>query len=789
MTQNESSQGPLNRPLTTGADTYFVNASDVSKRPTSGSDWFRSIGAGELNSSDVIEGGAGDDRITASIAEVVGGTIIKPALTSVETVSLTVTAGTGVLAASVADVTELDLADSTGVTAVNLAAANDTATKVSNAAQSVVVTVSGAGSTAVATVAYAGLSSATGGGSDSATIGLGRNADLLTLTAAGIENLTLDVAASSTGSASDVGIVTTSLESLTVKGAGNLTVTNALFDATDTGEVFAINTAAATGTVTLTTGTYNFNYTGGAGADVITSGTIAANQGNSVINTAGGDDVIIVTQSTNTAAATAVSTISIDAGAGDDVIEITGVAIATDLTATTAKEEESINVTVVAGDGDDVIAINDSNVSVSGGAGDDTLVVADLAKVTSKDSIDLGTGTDTVQVGDGTLNSSDAAALARIAGAEVLLTTAIAVTIDANAVSSTINQFQVVGGTTISFTAENSDSLTILGDRAGALTITPFLDGSANSASLTLVGGTDDVTGVDGVDILATGAVQAALVETLNINLVDVDADESALTAAAHSFTGAGADVTLASNALLTVNGAGSLELGTVDSLNVTVDASGLAGSINVSATSGNVTVKGGSGGDTITTGAGIDNIVAGGGIDNITSGAGADTINLAEATAKQDTLNYAAGDYATTSDLDSVTGFTLGNLSTSDKLDLVSGTITTAVLAAGAVDVSGATTDATDVITATVSAAGLITLGGANAANVDTLTEWLAVADTAGVIADGKTAAFVLAGNTYVVETAGVGGAIDTVVKLVGVEATGLSIAAGSSSSLVLIG
>ena len=101
-----------------------------------------------------------------------------------------------------------------------------------------------------------------------------------------------------------------------------------------------------------------------------------------------------------------------------------------------------------------------------------------LTKVTVKDSIDLGTGEDTVTTADATLNASDKAAYDRIAGADVLATSATAlVTIDANAFAST-DKFAITaadaagfsgaataGDNSITLTSDNSDVFTISADR------------------------------------------------------------------------------------------------------------------------------------------------------------------------------------------------------------------------------------------------------------------------------------------------------------------------------------
>ncbi|MDB9833609.1 calcium-binding protein [Planktomarina temperata] len=114
-----------------------------------------------------------------------------------------------------------------------------------------------------------------------------------------------------------------------------------------------------------------------------------------------------------------------------------------------------------------------------------------------------------------------------------------------------------------------------------------------------------------------------------------------------------------------------------------------------ITTSTGTDIVDGGAGDDTISTGAGDDNITAGAGIDGITSGDGNDTIDLTEATAAVDTLNYASDDGA--ADVDTVTGFNVGTV---DDLISVDADATTTALTVGDATGSAATAAGSVVVT-----------------------------------------------------------------------------------------
>ena len=94
------------------------------------------------------------------------------------------------------------------------------------------------------------------------------NFTITTLTAAGIENIT--IAAGFSGDDEDITITTltaTALETLTITGAANLTITGPLAATVET-----VDGSAATGDLDITVGTSDMTITGGDGDDTFTFG-------------------------------------------------------------------------------------------------------------------------------------------------------------------------------------------------------------------------------------------------------------------------------------------------------------------------------------------------------------------------------------------------------------------------------------------------------------------------------------------------------------------------------------
>lgn len=183
---------------------------------------------------------------------------------------------------------------------------------------------------------------------------------------------------------------------------------------------------------------------------------------------------------------------------------------------------------------------------------------------------------------------------------------------------------------------------------------------------------------------------------------------------------------------------------------------------------------------------AGDDTLVGGEGADTLIGGLGKDSYDLTETTAATDTVRIAQGDSLPISSIyDVVTGFQLGTntLDTTgvDKLDLASTNI-----AANVVSFNGS--NAGNIKSHHLSD-GIISFDDTNHyANPLTITE----TDLANVfnylqanIRGRDTVAFISEGNTFVFQD---GGAVDTLVELVGVNAHSLNTTGLAADSLWLV-
>ncbi|MDP3840701.1 MAG: tandem-95 repeat protein, partial [Methylococcales bacterium] len=194
-----------------------------------------------------------------------------------------------------------------------------------------------------------------------------------------------------------------------------------------------------------------------------------------------------------------------------------------------------------------------------------------------------------------------------------------------------------------------------------------------------------------------------------------------------------------------------------------------------------------GSAGNNIIDGAaGNDTMYGGEGADTYIGGLGADILTLTETTPTTDIVRIAAGDsLATVGGYDTVTGFKLGtgvfNTLGVDQLDLDN----------TAIAINAASVDGNDVgnIRSHSLSNGIISFD-----DINSYTAPLAIttADLSNVfgylqgeITGGLTVAFISEGNTYVFQD---GGAVDTVVELVGVTASSINTVGQGVNALWLV-
>ena len=753
--------------LTTGTDNFNPTSAIAGNKTTDGNDTFRAVTSGELTSADVINGGGGTDTLNATQAAATAGVTVKPLLTSVEVINLTVNGLAA--AATTASSATLDLGDSTGVTQVWLKDATGTGgisgtgaggavtTTFNNLAAGVAVGISGGVAGAADGTAAGSIPSLTVGVKDAAT----NTADALTInlkdalagtvTAANIETITLSNSNTTATASSTIAALTADkLKTLNIDGSGTLTVT------------------ALTGTgATLT----NLNIAG---------------SGKNTITTATGTQ-------------TALKTIDASTATGNNTVVISGTAIA--------------NTTIKMGSGNDTVAF-------------DTAAELNTAKGT-EGAITGGEGKDTIKLGNSTANAAfDATEVAQIAkatGFEVLETAYAGAsnTVSVSLVASDftgISEFVFSGATTgktgastgatagatdssaaVAVTGvENNDVFVFSANQTGgagvsvgntsddaaagaaAATFAAKVDGGANVLNITLKSSATDATaaitlqgaagvagGASTADNSGKAAVVASEFETVNLvssgKSADTFTNANKLDGGASATGGTAGDaITIGTNGKLVITGDKHLDLTEgVGGSNATVDASGFTGQLQVKTTTGNNTLIGGSNKDVLEGGSGVDTYTGNGGADTFKIGVGE----------------------AGTTGAENITDFALGV--GGDILDL-NGSTAFSILAdrTTALDVKTAITsvEGTDTLTATVSK-GIITLAGNATAKIDTVAELKAIFELLDTDSQIDVGAIVMGGNTYVlIDNNAATGVVQDIVQLVGVtSAVGVSTTAAT--------
>lgn len=621
-----------------------------------------------LNSTDLINGGAGNDILKATISANVTATTtsvetvqIRNVDSSLHTVAIAKDVTSVVEANSANPVTFTGAAGVTSVTSggakaltvngleaaavsVKVADANNTVTLASNAAKTAALTSLNVEFNGTLTVAAQNTSiadtvktlavKATGAGTYNSTTPANNTADSLTfantselttatVTGTGDVELGLGASQAKLTSFDASGLAGGAIVSLdggassvlaTVKGgSGNDVLTVAKLKDGATVDLGAgdnqLNVNTAKGAVTVT---------GGAGADNITLDANVAGKA-TVINTGAGDDKVTITTADYTTAST---TLAVNLGNGNDFVN------AGDLTGAL------------------------STVTFDGGAGTDTIRITNAFGLAEANRI---SNFEVVDV-TGNANGLD---LSREASFN-------AVTIDGSVTDADLTAakvFNAAAGTTI--TAKNGD--------AGKLSYALADDtGTSDSVSVTL--SADDhtnKTGTAGKD--ASLALTANNIETINVaSTANPGVDDAATTSTnealkASDYTNT---LTLSADSAKTVAVTGDAKLDLTISATTTstaaklatIDATGNNGGVTVTSYNTNaVTFNGGAGDDAVTS-------KVGGMV--IKGGAGADSYDIAQANDVKDTIVVAAqGDSFLTTKANATTGAT--ELDTS-KLDTI---------------------------------------------------------------------------------------------------------------------
>lgn len=603
-----------------------------------------------------------------------------------------------------------------------------------------------------------------------------------------------------------------------------------------------------TGGLTIALSTTATSFKGGQGNDVVTTAAIT---GQSIDAGAGTADVLVVNAATDTDTsveaaqyknfevlrtaddqdmslftASTIGAIQVNAATSKTISKIT----ATQAANITVRDDQTTNLTLTLADATgsaDVVNMTLNNPTATAAAPADVDVAG--LKVIGVETLNItSSGGGTNLASAATLNSlafgtggADKLKTITVAGASSLdlslANTAVAVTVTSSQTGSAALKLagDVIKGSSITTTG-NADNVTLTGQIAGGssdfATYSTGAGDDAISATVAALNNTDNTKGNVKLDA-------GAGTDTLTFSeggLSAVDANFQFVTGVEKIVVGADGAVSLTTGGFFNTN----FKDGGID---LTADVSATDGdtiNINMATFTGNVkatlknatdsatTIVTGSGTDTITaTNAGTavaDTITvnAGAGNDSITinssatgaaavvvvtGGAGADTITLATRGAasnhNQATFNIAAGE-STVAAADSITGF---------RFAMNTGTLKGDILNFDNVQLAGTQTAAAVTgytgaeLTYSISSVGKLTFAGSKAAAL-TSTEMANLAQTLVAASNGDTVFFVSGNDTYVFnnDTSG-----DSLVKLVGVSADGMTATAGftTTDKFIVIG
>jgi hypothetical protein len=502
-----------------------------------GDDTFLAMAAAALDNGDVLDGGAGTDKITARYS-VDAAKTVNTSITNIEKVLMDFDDGdaTGAHVLTVNTSGFTGLTDVGTINADSVNGAKDT-TNFINVAVGVDINVENGDAHSILDVDY--VATSVTGTTDVADVHM--TAGLLdTLRVAGIE--TINFNAISGTNAIDT-VTTTAATKITISGAGKLTLTN-LDDATKT-----IDASAATGNVTLDgIGAVTSVITGGSGDDTIKMGTTLTAL-DTVAGGAGNDTLVVGnSQTAALAKVTGIETVELAiANSGNGVTNtISGKAIA-------SATKFIVNQTANANNNDVIAAVsnvdNGDEISIKV-AGSDSTTLADgvavsitqaadttadaytlsfegIGAVTADTTNDTGVGdvsVDSVEVL--TINANKNAALSVATNGVEELSVQAATTLDINGAAA-IDFDSVVNTTKLtSIDATGlTGKLTMDGIDASAITIKA---GSADTVlSLAGLNSSDQIVGGAGTkDYVTASAITGLTATTGKLNIQDVETVE-----------------------------------------------------------------------------------------------------------------------------------------------------------------------------------------------------------------------------------------------------------------------
>jgi Ca2+-binding RTX toxin-like protein len=206
------------------------------------------------------------------------------------------------------------------------------------------------------------------------------------------------------------GVNQLSLQSVTAIPTDFLVITQDSSDKLITGNGNDVITTAG-GNDTVNAGNGNNTVSGGTGSDSIVTGngndSVDAGNGNNFVAVDGGNDTVLAAEGNDT----------VDLGAGNDFADLGD--------GNNSVSTGTGNNTVIVGTGNDTVLLSTGNDSLNTGAGND-LIVVDKDELTDFDSINGGTGIDTIRlVGSGTLLASETDLVSQIEVLQIVGTSII----------------------------------------------------------------------------------------------------------------------------------------------------------------------------------------------------------------------------------------------------------------------------------------------------------------------------------------------------------------------------
>ncbi|MDP1786092.1 calcium-binding protein [Nitrosomonas sp.] len=753
---------------TTGKFNITTGTSTSSITTGAGDDTFTFVAGTGLTSADTVNGGAGTDTVALTSNTAIAATNFNN-VSNIEVITIANT-NTAVAITTqdtlVAAGATLTLSNAANSGVLTFIGSTETNGKFNITGGTGIDSITGgAGDDTFTFVAGTGLTTDTvngGTGTDTVTL-TGTTA----VTATQFNNVS-NIEAITLPSMTNTAIAITTVDALVAAGA-TLTLSNAA-----NAGILTFNGAAETnGAFNITGGTSNDTITGGSGNDTIAGGigndSITAGLGNDTLTGGTGNDTF-----TFAAVSGLTSGDTVEGGTGSDTVALTGntaftaatdfdnvsnievITLANTTTAVSITTKDSLvaagatltlstattgglsfngaaetdgdfnltssaaaNDTITGGNNDDSITCGTGTDVIAGSAGDDTLTFAASTGLTTADTVDGGTGIDTISLTGTT--AVTATNFDNVSNIEVIsfthTTTNVAITtqdilVAAGATLTLQATTLTTGILTFNGSAETNGTFNITGGGAADVITggagNDIIDGGAGNNAITAGQGNDTITGGTGNETFtfaaATGLTSSDVVngssgtDTVALtgntafttsndfdNIRNIETITLANTNTAVTITTK--DILVASSSTLTLtNAANSGVLTFIGSAETdgTFTINGGTGNDSITGGAGNDTLAGATGDDTLIGGAGNDSITSGAGNDSITGNTGADTITLgssANDNTRQTVIYSSASDgtaAGANSGADTITQFDANANDATDDLFQITGTLKT---------------------------------------------------------------------------------------------------------------